>query len=258
MQGTNSRDDHAFNINFVKIIKKKRCLYDKTLPEYRNKDEHEKAWEQIASELNENVPHCKERWRNLRACLTRHLKNSKQQIATGNTNYKPYYLAEHMKFVLPYTKSRQRDNVIVTEENTNAPIQVQKIEIDEYDDEKSSEPEPPALTIQTMMASSPNPTTRFVFVPPISSTPNAPVKRSAAAVEQESRPEGDNPDNVAASVEKKLKTKPDATATAVTEIDDSADLNFFKSLLPDIRQMTPAQKRKFKMGIFELINNIVD
>lgn len=208
-----------------------------------------------------SVPLCKERWRNLRACLTRHLKNTRQQIATGNTNYKPYYLAEHMKFVLPYTKSRQRDNVAVPEEIGNAQIPVQKVEIDDYDDEKSLEPETPPpqpLTIQTVMASSPKKEiipTRFVFVPPISSTPNVAVKRSAP-LDHELVSDGESGDNGAATVEKRSKTVPDA-ATA-KENDDSADLNFFKSLLPDIRQMTPAQKRKFKMGIFELINNIVD
>lgn len=51
---TNTRDDHAFNINFVQLVKKQGCLYDKTLPEYRNKDEHDKAWEKIALEVNEN------------------------------------------------------------------------------------------------------------------------------------------------------------------------------------------------------------
>lgn len=201
------------------------------------------------------VPHCKERWRNLRACLTRHLKNSKQQTATGNTNYKPYYLAEHMKFVLPYTKCRsQRDNAIVVEETTSSHIHVQKVEIEDYDEEKTSEPEtPPAMAVVGNIPKkdiiSP---TRFVFVPPISSTPNIAVKRSATAMEQE--PEADNG---SASTEKKLKAQPEAFV--INEMDElNADLNFFKSLLPDIRQMTPTQKRKFKMGIFELISNIVD
>lgn len=55
---TNTRDDHAFNIHFVALVQKKKCLYDKTLPEYRNKDEHDKAWERIAAEVNENGEFC--------------------------------------------------------------------------------------------------------------------------------------------------------------------------------------------------------
>lgn len=48
------RDDQDFNINFVKIIEKERCLYDKTLPEYRSKDEHDRIWQRISTEVNES------------------------------------------------------------------------------------------------------------------------------------------------------------------------------------------------------------
>lgn len=41
------------------------------------------------------------------------------------------------------------------------------------------------------------------------------------------------------------------------EIED-ADINFFKSVLPDIRQLNASQKRRFKMGILELIDNICE
>lgn len=164
-----------------------------------------------------------------------------------------------MKFVLPYTKSRQRDNALVSEETTSSNINVQKIEIDDYDEDNVSEPEtPPALAIQAVVGNkqkkeflSP---TRFVFVPPISSTPNIAVKRSATVADQEHETDNGNPST---SAEKKSKSSPQPDAVVIKEIDD-ADLSFFKSLLPDIRHMTPTQKRKFKMGIFELINKIVD
>lgn len=161
-----------------------------------------------------------------------------------------------MKFVLPYTKSRQRDNPAVTEETTSSHIHVQKVEIDDYDEPNTPEPQtPPALTIQSVVGNAAKKEvmspTRFVFVPPINSTPN--VKRSVTVLEQEVETAADNV-CASTSAEKKLKIVSDATK----EQDDAADLNFFKSLLPDIRQMTPTQKRKFKMGIFQLINNIVD
>lgn len=38
---------------------------------------------------------------------------------------------------------------------------------------------------------------------------------------------------------------------------DDADLNFFKSLLPDIRLMSASQKRRFKMGIFGIIDKVL-
>lgn len=48
------RDDHEFNIHFVKLIEKERSLYDKSLPEYRSKDMHEQIWRQIAAEVNDS------------------------------------------------------------------------------------------------------------------------------------------------------------------------------------------------------------
>lgn len=158
-----------------------------------------------------------------------------------------------MKFVLPYTKCRsQRDNIVVEDSTAS---HIQKIERDDYDEEVTSEPEaPPTVAIQTIMGNVPKKEvlspTRFVFIPPSSSTPNFAVKRSATVMEQESEA-----DNGTLCPEKKINVPPDVVVNK--EMDD-ADLNFFKSLLPDIRQMTPTQKRKFKMGIFELINKIVD
>lgn len=48
------RDDQDFNIQFVQIIKNERSLYDKTLPEYRSKEEHEKIWAKISTQVNES------------------------------------------------------------------------------------------------------------------------------------------------------------------------------------------------------------
>lgn len=48
------RDDQEFNINFVKIVQKYRCLFDKTMPEYRSKDDHERIWNKVAQEAKES------------------------------------------------------------------------------------------------------------------------------------------------------------------------------------------------------------
>lgn len=48
------RDDQDFNIHFVKIIQSERSLYDKSLPEYRSKEEHEKIWQKISGQVNES------------------------------------------------------------------------------------------------------------------------------------------------------------------------------------------------------------
>lgn len=35
------------------------------------------------------------------------------------------------------------------------------------------------------------------------------------------------------------------------------DMNFFASLLPDVRSMTPAQKRKMRIGLLKLVDDIL-
>lgn len=54
VQMNKMRDDQDFNIHFVKIIEHERSLYDKSLPEYRSKEEHERIWQKISTEVNES------------------------------------------------------------------------------------------------------------------------------------------------------------------------------------------------------------
>ncbi|KAH8249600.1 hypothetical protein KR032_010776 [Drosophila birchii] len=93
--------DEDFNIRFVNLVRNHKCIYDKKVPEYRNRDNQEKAWLLISKETRESVIHCKERWRNLRACLSRYIK----QQSGSEPQHKPYYLTEHMAFLLPFLKS---------------------------------------------------------------------------------------------------------------------------------------------------------
>ncbi|KAH8237537.1 hypothetical protein KR038_007749 [Drosophila bunnanda] len=93
--------DEDFNIRFVNLVRNHKCIYDKKVPEYRNRDNQEKAWVLISKETRESVIHCKERWRNLRACLSRYIK----QQSGSEPQHKPYYLTEHMAFLLPFLKS---------------------------------------------------------------------------------------------------------------------------------------------------------
>lgn len=39
---------------------------------------------------------------------------------------------------------------------------------------------------------------------------------------------------------------------------ENSDMEFFRSILPDIAALTPQQKRKFKIGILELIDDVVE
>lgn len=153
------RDDQDFNIWFVKEIEKVSCLYNYTDPCYTNRQKQDEAWQKIASDAHVGgelrnsyllwtnmktkmliiylissfaVTDCKERWKNLRACFTRHLKHKFLEAKSGIRYKKPYYLAEHMNFILPYTKLRSQSQEdlkyyeeIVKQQHLNQPSKQQ-------------------------------------------------------------------------------------------------------------------------------------
>ncbi|XP_050507557.1 uncharacterized protein LOC126885174 [Diabrotica virgifera virgifera] len=59
----------------------------------------------IAKEIKATVAVCKERWKNLRGSYTRYLKKCTPSGSAAKKT-RPYYLAEYMQFLTPFTKSR--------------------------------------------------------------------------------------------------------------------------------------------------------
>ncbi|XP_066982685.1 uncharacterized protein [Macrobrachium rosenbergii] len=98
-------DEQIWNIQFVQEIEKYPCIYSYTSNEYSNKDVREKAWKQVANEIEDTVNNCKEKWRNLRTVFVRKLKL--QPSGSGRASTKPYYLNEAMQFFLPYVTVHQ-------------------------------------------------------------------------------------------------------------------------------------------------------
>lgn len=66
---------------------------------------------------------------------------------------------------------------------------------------------------------------------------------------------------------KRIKTECEATSTMTNggggsfygglTVSEMADMEFFRSILPDLAALTPQQRRKFKIGILELIDDVV-
>lgn len=48
------KDTPEFNISFVNLIEKNPIIYDHTSAEYFNRNSQDKAWENIAKEINES------------------------------------------------------------------------------------------------------------------------------------------------------------------------------------------------------------
>nr|CAI5859360.1 unnamed protein product [Callosobruchus analis] len=91
----------AFNLKFVEEVEKHPELYNYTLHEYSKRDATEKAWSNVAKEVNLSVNECKERWRNLRSTFVKKLK---PKPSGSGASKKPYYLMEAMQFAIPFVK----------------------------------------------------------------------------------------------------------------------------------------------------------
>ncbi|XP_037816669.1 nucleomorphin isoform X3 [Lucilia sericata] len=299
---TTTTTDEDFNIRFVNLVRNHKCLYDKKVPEYRNRDNQEKAWLQISIETKESVIHCKERWRNLRACLSRYIK----QQSGSDPQHKPYYLTEHMAFLLPFLKSTRNsldgNNSLATlfqysqqqqlnqQTHTNpASLQVLiqpnfklsqehqhlqvKHSLSDNDDEETIDAFDPAITAslhvqqQQQNRSSPalsdtaSANTLQNFIPDVqlselrTSDGVQDISYQNASMRRDSHDFGHEP--------KRIKTEchaSEATTTGQLHMyaGEQADMEFFRSILPDIAGLTPQQKRKLKIGILELIDDVVE
>ncbi|XP_049881918.1 uncharacterized protein LOC126377906 [Pectinophora gossypiella] len=94
-------DRHDSIVTFVKEVEKHPCIYNQTLPEYSNRTETKRAWEEIAKNLQCKESDCREKWRKIRIAFTRSLK----QMKSGATGIRPYYLYDHLTFILPFCKT---------------------------------------------------------------------------------------------------------------------------------------------------------
>jgi BESS motif len=54
-----------------------------------------------------------------------------------------------------------------------------------------------------------------------------------------------------------LVTPSTSSSSTATDAQNDADMNFLKSLMPDLQQMSPPQKRKFKVTVLNLIDDLL-
>nr|CAD7266992.1 unnamed protein product [Timema shepardi] len=220
---TKMRDDPEFNIAFVQLVEEHRCLYDFTIDDYANRVKQDEAWQGIAAQLGEDVVNCKERWRNLRGSLLRHMKH--QAAGSRAKHKKPYYLAPYLDFVVPFTRSRKkksRSNVDSEEtdvEEGSLQPREEETDVEDYDVKP-----PRGLLVETQRRNGPE-----ISIDEV---------RSYAS------------ENF---------LQPKRAKVVYTPVGDAeADLDFFKSLLPDVRVMTPVQKRRMKIGVIRVIDEILE
>ncbi|XP_017482538.1 PREDICTED: uncharacterized protein LOC108371479 isoform X1 [Rhagoletis zephyria] len=90
----------SINIRLVQIVEKYPCLYNSSLKSYSKRQCTDRAWIEVAEQMNSTPDVVRDRWKCLRSVFVRRLK----QLHMGEL-IKPYYLHEHMQFITPYLQN---------------------------------------------------------------------------------------------------------------------------------------------------------
>lgn len=177
------------------------------------------------------VNDCKERWRNIRGSFTKYLNKT---VPSGSSAkpIKPYYLAENLQFLQPFTKSRKSkgNSKQIQDKNTAK----------ETDSSKSESESDAALNDANECAEK--------------STPEA-VHVPKKKKETRKYPSLQEVNSSAFEYFQKKHSKLQECSEKNTEDPDRA---FLISVLPDMKKMTDTQKRKFKIGILKLAGEILE
>ncbi|XP_011178895.1 uncharacterized protein LOC105209926 [Zeugodacus cucurbitae] len=90
-------DNYQINAKICRLVERYACMYDRSHPHYLKKDVVDKAWVKISKEMDDSIPSCKERWRNIRTSFARSINVNKIPSSANRT--KPYYLHEELQFL---------------------------------------------------------------------------------------------------------------------------------------------------------------
>lgn len=248
------QDISEFNISFVKLVERHPCLYDSTVEDYYRGYVQDKAWETIAQIIGPDVTvkECKSRWRNLRGRFTKHLKSNASSDPAEN-NKRPYYLADHLSYLLPFTKPKKShtenegpylEDSISRFLEMESCISDQNIEGDELE---------------------PNEEIEYKYAPTEVSETDKCERLDPAAENSNKRSQpvhSDSPQrcekyrrlDAAQELQVGKSSLPPQNAIDYSD----SDMLFLMSLLPDLKRMNDYQKRKYKIGILRMGGEILN
>lgn len=235
-------DDMSLNRLFVREVEKRRGIYDYTCQEYSNKELQERSWQEIADVVGSTVHECKSRWKNLRAGLTRYL--SRPLTLSGTRYVKKYYLFDDLQFILPFIRARNRLAL-----NDGGDLDHSDPHAGEDDEDTSQDVDidvKPHILLDDVESNSDDYSLHFLE--------QSTRKKKRKTIENEDEAQK-------TQIAKKPKLKEDFLEIMKNFLLDTAkpmtpDLDFFRSILPDIAEFTPAQKRLFKQRVLQVIDEI--
>lgn len=89
------------NKQLIALVKQFPTIYNHD-PTQQTGESVEEIWQKIGQQIGEPADACKKKWRLLRSSLIRYIKVFKDKSTSKGNRYRPYYLLEHMDFLLPF------------------------------------------------------------------------------------------------------------------------------------------------------------
>ncbi|XP_055693550.1 uncharacterized protein LOC129795979 [Lutzomyia longipalpis] len=271
------RDDPIQNLKIVQLVEKYPHLYDSTLKEYDQKTEVERAWAEIGQELNMPGSIVRDRWRVIRGSYVRYLR---QQNARndGETPKKPYYLSNYMKFVDPFLKPREAYSMLLSGERKRPrrPRQIKSpreqsacmLAVKKHRSSSESSVCPKDEIHDLVDDADNNISIIEQYYDEDQDTAEVMEDKGAEGRDEILYDISQSPSSCHRYTVIRSDPKPEETSTKNaenTEIqwqkvdteEDTPDLHFFKSLLPEMASLTPAMKNRFKIDVLNSLNNLL-
>ncbi|XP_055703906.1 uncharacterized protein LOC129802249 [Phlebotomus papatasi] len=263
------RDDPIQNLKIVQLVEKYPLLYDSSMKEYDMKQEVEKAWSAIGSELRMTANHARDRWRVIRGSYVRYMRQ--QNSSDGESPKKPYYLANYMKFVNPFLKLRESYPMVseskrgiltrkltTPREKKTCVIRLKRRRSSGESADQTSKPVAEDSSISIIEP---------YFEDGENNTEETEKhqQRDVKHVELYNIAESSSSSHRYTVIQAESKNDEPAKSPANTEVqwqkmevaEDTADLHFFKSLLPEMANLTPSNKNKFKIEVLNALNHLL-
>lgn len=192
----------------------------------------------------------KQRWKNLRAALLRHIRAELRAQQSGKPLVlKPYYMLDQLQFLIPFTRVEKPSNprydlnVDSTTENAN-----------EEDTEDSLADEEFIKEDATVLVQDEDDNIYLTGRRTAEEEDNLEPSENEAKrmIVQDSKEIEDLQSKV-------LRASQPEIQQSATEIrhEDTPEWSFFHSLMPDILAMTSAQKRKMRLRFLEVVDDIL-
>ncbi|XP_050316036.1 uncharacterized protein LOC126750456 [Anthonomus grandis grandis] len=230
--------DPLYNFNFIELIERRPCIWNNTLPDYNKRNVVDRAWQEVANEVGDTAANCRSRWRNIRTSFLRWQKSN------SKGSKKKYYLADHLKFVLPYLNNKRQpvpSNLkMVLDSNDDFTEEEIACDFNIKTEESFMEPDEDCDADST--------TSDQHYSPYSPSTPISDLETLT-------------PTSKASS--KKRKTDNESPVRNYRPkswdvLGEDPNISFFKSILPYMEKMTDKQNRKFRQKVLGLIDEILD